>query len=491
MKKVLFIILLILPVICLADRRSKKKAGPTQKDLLQKIEALKQQYAAEQQKLQNITEDRWSAKQKRVSLKEGNKEEVEQIQQQIEHLYSDVARAREEFFARDNALEKEKEILQQKQLEKDFLAQAVAAKLEKEAESNLATFPIDQDVRMAEIDRIAKEYPGKGYTSQKFNALLSHKLSMIEKSSKIGVMRRTFITDIGESVTAQVLRIGYSMAYAMTPDNDIYYCASTGKLGKNQFEWRKVNFLDMTEQLKLSFPGWIENKTITEGFPIDILQNNYSSSLVGGEPQTWKSKSIEFLKAGGPIIILLAFILLWAILLILNRVYVYTIKHQRGTRFIKETVSLLTNNEIDKAKALAKKKKGIHARILDTCLIHRQWKRSAAEKEVKEQLLAEVPQLEKYLNTIAVFAAASPLLGLLGTVTGMIRMFEAITKFGTGDPKLLAGGISEALITTEVGLIVAIPLLLIHNFLRNRRNRIQADMEMNAMVILNRLWPEE
>jgi len=129
--------------------------------------------------------------------------------------------------------------------------------------------------------------------------------------------------------------------------------------------------------------------------------------------------------------------------------------------------------------------------VLDTCLKQSKWKRIAAEKSIKELLLTEVPQLDKHLATLAVLAGAAPLLGLLGTVTGMIRMFEAITKFGTGDPKLLAGGISEALITTEVGLAIAIPLLLIHNFLRNRRNHIQSDMEMYAMRILNRLWPEE
>ncbi len=491
MKKLFITLLLIVPFICFADRRTKKQTGPTDVELLEKIEVLKQQYSSKQAKLQSITEDRWSAKQKRVSVKENNKEEIEQVQQQIEQLYSDVSRAREEFFARDNALEKEKEILQQKQLERDFLVQAVQGKIEKESEINLASFPIDQDIRMASLDRIEKRYPGKSYASQKMNAMLKYKLSTLDKSNKVGVRRRTFITDIGESVTAQVIRIGYSMAYAMTPDNAIYYLANTGRLGKNQFEWRKVNHLELTQQIAGMFPGWIENSAITNNFPVDILQNNYSSSLVGGEPQNWKSRLLDFLKAGGPIILLLAFILLWALLLIINRFYVYTIKHRRGSRFIKDTILLLDKNDTEKAKTLAQKSKGIHARILDTCLKNRQWKRNAAEKTVKEQLLLEMPQLERYLNTIAVFAAASPLLGLLGTVTGMIRMFEAITKFGTGDPKLLAGGISEALITTEVGLIVAIPLLLIHNFLRNRRNRIQAEMEMNAMIILNRLWPEE
>jgi len=92
-----------------------------------------------------------------------------------------------------------------------------------------------------------------------------------------------------------------------------------------------------------------------------------------------------------------------------------------------------------------------------------------------------MPGLASHLNTLAVIAAVAPLLGLLGTVTGMISLFEVITRFGTGDPKLLAGGISEALITTEVGLIVAIPILLIHNYLRNRKNRIGSDLQLHAM----------
>jgi biopolymer transport protein ExbB len=89
-----------------------------------------------------------------------------------------------------------------------------------------------------------------------------------------------------------------------------------------------------------------------------------------------------------------------------------------------------------------------------------------------------------------VIAGAAPLLGLLGTVTGMISLFEVITHYGTGDPKILAGGISEALITTQTGLATAIPILLIHNWLRNQSLHIQSEMEKHAIRILNRLWPE-
>ncbi len=89
-----------------------------------------------------------------------------------------------------------------------------------------------------------------------------------------------------------------------------------------------------------------------------------------------------------------------------------------------------------------------------------------------EQLAEESSTLNRGLPTVAVLAAVSPLLGLLGTVTGMIETFQAITLFGTGDPKLMAGGISQALVTTQLGLSVAIPLVLFHSLLVGKANRL-------------------
>ena len=87
------------------------------------------------------------------------------------------------------------------------------------------------------------------------------------------------------------------------------------------------------------------------------------------------------------------------------------------------------------------------------------------ELKIDEAILREVPKLEKFHSIVKVFAAIAPLLGLLGTVVGMIVTFQALTLFGTGDPKLMAGGISQALVTTMLGLIVAIPLVFLHSVL--------------------------
>ncbi|QBQ53621.1 MotA/TolQ/ExbB proton channel family protein [Nitrosococcus wardiae] len=107
--------------------------------------------------------------------------------------------------------------------------------------------------------------------------------------------------------------------------------------------------------------------------------------------------------------------------------------------------------------------------------------------KLDEAILKEIPRLERGLPTLAILAAIPPLLGLLGTVTGMIETFQSITLFGTGDPKLMSGGISEALVTTELGLAVAIPILLIHSGLSSKSNRlVQVLDEESAAIVAQR-----
>ena len=103
------------------------------------------------------------------------------------------------------------------------------------------------------------------------------------------------------------------------------------------------------------------------------------------------------------------------------------------------------------------------------------------EAQLEDVLSRAVPVLEQNISTIKLLAAVAPLLGLLGTVVGMIETFQSITLFGTGDPKLMAGGISQALVTTMLGLIAAVPLLFIHNILESRSRSITQVYEEQAI----------
>ena len=106
------------------------------------------------------------------------------------------------------------------------------------------------------------------------------------------------------------------------------------------------------------------------------------------------------------------------------------------------------------------------------------------EEMMHERVLTILPALRRYLGALAVFGAVAPLLGLLGTVTGMIHTFQLVTIFGTGDAKMLSGGISEALVTTETGLAIAIPVLLVHAYL-SRRAANMADRLEHEVVAFN------
>jgi biopolymer transport protein ExbB len=116
--------------------------------------------------------------------------------------------------------------------------------------------------------------------------------------------------------------------------------------------------------------------------------------------------------------------------------------------------------------------------------------RETLESILQEAILRELPRLERFLSVLAVLGAVAPLLGLLGTVTGMIDTFRVITLHGTGDPRMMSGGISEALITTELGLAVAIPVMLLHTFLSRRVDHIVGEMEEKAVALTNTIQKE-
>lgn len=104
--------------------------------------------------------------------------------------------------------------------------------------------------------------------------------------------------------------------------------------------------------------------------------------------------------------------------------------------------------------------------------------------KLDDAILHEIPKLESGLNFVKLIAAVAPLMGLLGTVSGMITTFQAITLFGTGDPQIMAGGISEALVTTVIGLVASIPLLLLHAFASGSSKRVIQILEEQAAGIV-------
>jgi biopolymer transport protein ExbB len=126
-------------------------------------------------------------------------------------------------------------------------------------------------------------------------------------------------------------------------------------------------------------------------------------------------------------------------------------------------------------------------RILAAALANRQHDREIMKESIEDVGRHVVHNLERYLNTLGTIASITPLLGLLGTVIGMIKVFAVITTQGVGDPAVLANGISEALVTTAAGLSVAIPTLMCYRYFRGRVDELVLAMEQEALKMVEAL----
>jgi len=129
-------------------------------------------------------------------------------------------------------------------------------------------------------------------------------------------------------------------------------------------------------------------------------------------------------------------------------------------------------------------------RILAAGLVNRRKPREIMKESIEDTGRQVAHELERFLNSLGTIAAASPLLGLLGTVFGMIQVFTAITIHGNSDPSHLAGGISKALITTAAGLSVAIPALIAHRYFRGKIDTLVLKMEEEALKMVDVMHAE-
>lgn len=165
---------------------------------------------------------------------------------------------------------------------------------------------------------------------------------------------------------------------------------------------------------------------------------------------------------------------------------IYSVKMPRPGS-LHDILKALNDGDKNKAMELAKAVNGPAQGMLVDAVEHSGESKELVEEVMYERMLEVQPRLERLLPFIAVTAATAPLMGLLGTVTGMINTFKLITIFGTGDAKQLSSGISEALVTTEFGLIVAIPALIMHALLNRRAQGVMANMERMAVAFVNGL----
>lgn len=188
----------------------------------------------------------------------------------------------------------------------------------------------------------------------------------------------------------------------------------------------------------------------------------------------------ELIKAGGWLMLPIIASSVIAMAITVERLWMLRLRRVLPRHLVPQVWNWVRNHQIDGTKLAALRMGSPLGRILAAGLVNLQHERSVMKEAIEDAGRHVVLELERYLNTLGTIAVITPLLGLLGTVVGMIDVFTAIVTEGTGNPAALADGISKALITTAAGLSVAIPALVVYRYFRGKVDILVVRMEQEA-----------
>ena len=296
----------------------------------------------------------------------------------------------------------------------------------------------------------------------------------IRMSGQVGFREGSFIGRDGQETAGRILNLGkFTSAYQ-----------AGGETGFLRFSPEGGRYVAMSSlprgSIGRDLKGYLAGRK--DRVPIDLSGGSALAQI------TQQLNLREHLEAGGPVVWPILVLAVVALLIVITRTFVLNRFHANTDRFMGEVNALAGKGDWQAAEALVARpgmRNNPVIAVIKAGLAAREEDRETQESVLQEAILHEIPRVEKGLSVLAVIGVVEPLLGLLGTVTGMINTFRVITLFGNSDPKLMSGGISEALITTELGLIFAIPIMLLHTYLSRRADHIVGDMEEKAVQMTN------
>lgn len=274
----------------------------------------------------------------------------------------------------------------------------------------------------------------------------------------------------GETVQTDITRLGHMAAIHRT-DGD------TGYLTLSPASGRLVMSAPPPFLVKRALDRFLSGHT--REVPIDI------SGGIAVQQLSRQVSWIDQLKSGGILVIPILLVGVVAMVLTLERlIFLGRVRHNTDDLMTRVT-DLVSRDDVQGAlEAALPHRNRPTGRVLMAGLALKGQAGTVIESGLSEAILKETPRLERFLTALKVSAAVAPLLGLLGTVTGMINTFQVITTHGTGDPRLMAGGISEAMVTTQAGLAVAIPVMMVAAFLSRRAQSLARDMEEKGLALM-------
>ncbi|WP_245809503.1 MotA/TolQ/ExbB proton channel family protein [Desulfamplus magnetovallimortis] len=321
----------------------------------------------------------------------------------------------------------------------------------------------------------------------------------ISASGEVRLDRGMIVDRQGVERVADLLIIGnFTAIYSIDMDKGSQNSTEIDKASQNSKEnnsGRETGFLLYSDQSQRLFAlSKLPEKNIVrnlvaymKGEQDDVYMDISKGAAI--RQLTHQLSLREQIPKGGPIVWPIVAILGIALVILVERIIFFLRKQINADKFMKRLEPLVRANRWDDCRRLLESsRKRLIPKVLLTAMDFRDQDRADMENALQEAILNEIPRIERFLSTLGMLAAIAPLLGLLGTVTGMINTFHAITSCGTGDPRMMSGGISEALVTTMLGLSVAIPVMLVHTILSRHVETEIGKIEEKSVSFVNMIF---
>ncbi len=488
----LWVGLLCLPVWINAQGEQAAKAEQERVLRLQKeLRSLKTLRSEKANALEKAEAARWDARYRQASQNREWEEDIRRLEEQYGRQANALARQEEELIRAQNAKREREAEWEGLQGNWQGLITLMKQGIDEAARELEGDFPVELAIRSQKLSRAGElldaENPAVVEALEAYYGAYHNRYLLTGSQA---LEERAALFEGGDEAPAWRLRLGTVWLGEMGKDGErAQLLMRTGALQGQVFVWRENLGAEVMDKTRVTIRQAVEGDGEVSP-PLDVLQNKSLGAALsrGQAPGAWAAMAAWF-RSGGVVMYPIIMVALFAAFLSAGRFWVFARRGTRPQTFMNGLRPLLDQGKFAEARQYCQNSQTSLGDTLGAVLGRAGQDREAAEKTAQEAMLREVPALEKWMPLIATLAAVAPLMGLLGTVSGMITLFQVITTAGTNDPKILAGGISEALVTTQAGLVIAIPVLLVHGVLSNRLDNINSALNVHTLEVLNRLWP--
>ena len=462
------------------------------RNLQREVETLTRIRMQKADSLEKLDAKHWSNRYAESQLTEEHQNATRELDGRYSKLSTDLGRVTEEAMSSKSITEEAEEKSKSEEIAFDALNMQIKLSIEKTLGDVAGDYPVGMNARLLQLKQASieaeKKTPNTIAAVQGFmgDLLKRHEVTYTQSYG-------SEISQVGSrpDVNVNRLRLGTVFLGEVANDNgDVQALMRSGALQGKIFEWNAKLPAEISQNVKQVVSQ--ANSGAVVAVPLDVLQNKaIKNSISDVKELTWTEKFKAFFKKGGIVMYPLSLVAIIALLLFLERFLVLSYRGKIGRRFSKKMNALVAEKKYEDAANLCLQKETSLSRVLFAVLNKAKDTRENAERSLNEALLREQPKLERRMGLLAAMGTIAPLLGLLGTVTGIITLFTVITEVGTNDARVLAGGISEALVTTEMGLVIAIPVMILHGLLSEKIEKITSELYVQSTWLLNKIFGKE